>query len=74
MSKNIEDSHLDWKREILDRRYHNKALVNESDDPLNIELVISMCCDVHMSGPSEFGNMELQLISNILDEALHYND
>ena len=34
--KKNEDLHPDWKGEILDRRYHNKALLNESDDPLNI--------------------------------------
>ena len=27
-----------------------------------------------MNGPYEFGKMESQLISNIVDEALHYND
>ena len=68
-----EDSHLDWKGDILDRQYHNKALQNESYDPLNIESVIAICCDVHMTGPYEFGKMESQLISNIVDEALHYN-
>ena len=50
--KHNEDSHIDWKWEILDRQYHNKALLNESDDPLNIESVIEMCCDIHMIGPS----------------------
>ena len=34
--KQNEDSHLDWKGEILDMQYHNKALLNESDNPLNI--------------------------------------
>ena len=48
--------------------------MNESDDPLNIESVIGMCCGVHVTGPSEFGKMESQLISNRVDEALHYND
>ena len=72
--KQNKDFHIDWKGEILDRLYHDKALLNESDDPLNIESVIEMCCDVQMSGPSEFGKMESQLISNIVDESLHYND
>ena len=27
--KQNEDSHLDWKGEIVDRRYHNKYLLNE---------------------------------------------
>ena len=38
--KQNDDSHLDWKWGILDRRYHNKALLNESYEPLNIESVI----------------------------------
>ena len=33
-----------------------------------------MCCDAHMSRPSEFDKMESQFISNRMDEALHYND
>ena len=72
--KNNKDLHLDWKGEILDRRYHNKALLNESYDPLDIEFFIAMCCDIHMTGPFEFGEMESQLISDRVDEALHYND
>ena len=55
-------------------RYHNKDLLNESDDPLNIESVIAMCCEVHMTGTYDFGKMESQLISNIVDEAICYND
>ena len=72
--KQNEDYHLDWKREILDGQYHNKAFLNESDDPLDIELVIAMCCDVHMNRLSEFCEMKLQLISDTVDESLYYND
>ena len=72
--KQNEDLHLYWKGEILYRQYPNKYLLNESDELLNIKPVIAMCCDVHMTRPSEFGKMESQLISNRVDEALHYND
>ena len=56
--KHNEDSHLDWKGGILDRQYHAKALLNESDELFNIGSVIEMFCDVHMYGPYEICKME----------------